>query len=102
MFHVAGNRELEETMSKLSETDRRAVDAILMNGPYNTTMPAVNPDNASIKQVANLLRLLDLMPVIEPPADLAARTLARIRATGGSIAPKTDQDRPAMGDSNLA
>jgi hypothetical protein len=79
-------------MPKLSDEDRRAVDAIFMNGQYNTTstVPVAAADGGlapRINQVARLLHLLDAMPAPEPSPDLAQRTLARIDSadtTGGA------------------
>lgn len=71
-------------MPNLSPEDRRAVDAILMNGllynPTSTTAMAADSDDLGgrIKQVAKILHLLDAMPTEDPPDNLVARTLRRI------------------------
>lgn len=72
---------------RLGDSDRRAVDLLLDrsaaagngNGDGNVshTQPATEP---GIQAVQRVLSLLDRMPVDEPPADLVARTLARIDA----------------------
>lgn len=87
-------------MPNLSPQDRRAVDAILMNGllynPSSTAPAAAAADGVGerIKQVAKVLHLLDAMPAEEPPAGLADRTLSRIVGSG-VVAPS---DAPSVGD----
>jgi hypothetical protein len=96
-------------MPNLSTDDRRAIDVILMNGQTNSTQaaPTAASDGlaARIDHVASFLRVLDLMPAEEPPADLTQRTLQRIRTS--AHVPTTAGDRPqapapAVSDQNIA
>ena len=75
---------------RLGERDRRAVDLLLDrsagagngdgNGGYVAhAQPATD---AGLQAVQRTLNLLDLLPAEEPPADLMARTMARIDARG--------------------
>ncbi|GEM_PF-1253583 len=91
----------------LNERDSRAVDAILMNGrdmnppapPIVVATGGVSPE--AFRAASKILQLLDSLPSVEPPADLAKRTLLRINAGGSYSSP--DADRPgAGGDSNIA
>ena len=76
---------------RLREDDRRAVDLLLDNASHagngnGNGLAAgsafVIRDNSNIEArlrgVERVLRLLDQMPAVEPPGDLAQRTLARI------------------------
>ena len=70
---------------RLGESDRRAVDLLLDqavdgegngNGGYVVhAQPALGPGVPGVQRV---LSLLDLLPEVEPPSDLIARTMARI------------------------
>jgi len=79
---------------RLGDRDRRAVDLLLDrsagaadgdgngNGGYVThAQPA---EDSSIAAVQRTLSLLDLLPAEEPPADLIARTMARIDSRGAT------------------
>jgi hypothetical protein len=77
---------------RLGESDRRAVDLLLDrsagtgngggngNGGYVAhAQPATEP---GIQSVQRVLSLLDVLPAGDPPADLIARTMARIDSRG--------------------
>ena len=68
---------------RLGESDRRAVDLLLdraaADGSY---VSHAQPTTEGLEGVQRVLNLLDRMPAEEPPADLMARTLARIDARG--------------------
>ena len=83
---------------RLRDSDRRAVDLLLdrsagagnggdgngSGGYIAHVQPATEPGIMGVQQV---LSLLDLLPADEPPADLVARTMARIDARGGVATP---------------
>ena len=76
---------------RLGDSDRRAVDLLLDqavdgggdgNGGYVVhAQPALGPGVPGVQRV---LSLLDLLPEEEPPADLIARTMARIEGRGSA------------------
>jgi|HubBroStandDraft_1064217.scaffolds.fasta_scaffold59429_2 hypothetical protein len=65
---------------QLRDDDRRAVDLLLdrpEDNPNDT--PAKAPVAAtSLQSAEKILNLLQQMPAMEPPADLAARTLLKV------------------------
>ena len=77
-------------MPRLRDEDRLAVDLLLDravassagNGSGNghTGFTPVNGAVAKVGQVEAVLRVLEMMPADEPPADLLARTMRRIDA----------------------
>lgn len=79
--------------TRLGDDDKRAVD-MLLDPPHRNEQstigqaamyyPATGQDGFEkrVTSVGALLRFLDAMPVEEPPADLAARTLQRIEQRG--------------------
>jgi hypothetical protein len=74
---------------RLGDSDRRAVDLLLDqavdgdgNGGYVVhAQPALGPGVPGVQRV---LSLLDLLPEEEQPADLIARTMARIEGRGSA------------------
>src|SRR5690242_13091129 len=74
-----------QTMSKLSDDDRRAVDLILnrtaevQEGKAVFAAPSQLPSQERLQAVEQVFALLENWVAEEPPADLAARTLQRIR-----------------------
>jgi len=100
---------------KLGDDDARAVDLLLDrsnkvsdgngNGGSSVYVTPVGDAVARrIGAVEAVLRLVAEMPVADPPADLAARTVERIRQRGdtaGVIAPSTGiqspQQQPTLG-----
>jgi hypothetical protein len=66
----------------LSPEDQKAVDVVLDHAAHAGSSPmtrmttAVSPKR--VAAVTKLLHLLDAMPAIDPPQNLAARTMARI------------------------
>lgn len=76
-------------MPRLRDEDRLAVDLLLDravagsagngsgNGHAGFT-PVSGAAHAQVGQVERVLRVLDMMPAEEPPADLLARTMRRI------------------------
>lgn len=95
---------MNEVNVKLSNDDRRAIDLLLDRGPAATTgtngfhfqtaqgmtaayHPHATPAHPdSIGAVQQVLDLLSLMPAEDPPADLVARTLARVDASTRAVA----------------
>jgi len=78
-------------MPKLRNEDRLAVDLLLDRAVASSAgngadhgQSGFTPVNGAVsEQVAHVgavLRVLDMMPVEEPPADLIARTLRRVEA----------------------
>jgi hypothetical protein len=72
---------------KLTEEDRRAVDLLLDHGGANhggVTRVARAVSQGRLKAAERVLKLVGQMPAEDPPANLVARTMARIdRATLG-------------------
>ena len=73
--------------TQLGDQDRRAVDLLLdrsagpADGSATASMyaaPSQDGFEKRMKSVEDLLRLLDWMPVDDPPLDLMNRTMARI------------------------
>ena len=74
-------------MPRLRDEDRLAVDLLLDraassagNGSGNgqTGFTPVSNAAGQVRQVEAVLRVLDMMPAEEPPADLVSRTMRRI------------------------
>jgi hypothetical protein len=91
--HIAVFRRISGfSMPKLRNEDRMAVDLLLDravtgsagNGHGNGTpaggFATISGAVPQLGQVQALLRVLDMMPVEEPPADLLARTMRRVEA----------------------
>ena len=88
-------------MPKLRDEDRAAVDLMLDravagspgngnghgNGHAGTGFTPVNGAAAQVSGVQALLRVLDMMPADEPPADLLARTMRRVDAESAAHDP---------------
>jgi hypothetical protein len=74
---------------KLTTEDRNAIDLILdqaaaaVKSPSPVYMPAAGAEH--LKAVQTVLQFLHALPVSEPPADLASRTLAHISQATGKI-----------------
>ncbi len=66
---------------QLRDEDRRAVD-LLLDRPHSNSSehpPASAPVSAKkMRSAEKILNLLQQMPAIDPPADLAAKTLRRV------------------------
>lgn len=72
---------------RLGESDRRAVDLLLDRstgaaGDGSYVAHAQAATEPGIQAVQRVLNLLERLPAEEPPADLIARTLARIDSRG--------------------
>jgi hypothetical protein len=77
-------------MPKLRNEDRLAVDLLLDRAASSAGngldhgQSGFTPVNGAVQeqvgQVGAVLRVLDMMPAEEPPADLMARTLRRVEA----------------------
>jgi hypothetical protein len=93
---------------KLNESDRAAVDLLFdrINAAAVAHMNRGNPGESvyaapgavseqRLAAVEKMLSLLDEMPAIEPPADLASRTIARVSRAAGSPIPSI---APVFGD----
>ena len=72
---------------KLTEDDRRALDLLLdqglspeanFGGRAWFAPPAFDSVRVRLRHASDLLKLLNEMPVLDPPADLVAKTMARI------------------------
>ena len=72
---------------KLTEDDRRAIDLLLDQGlspdasgggRAGFAPPTFDGVRARLRHASEFLKVLNAMPVSEPPADLVARTMARI------------------------
>ena len=83
-------------MPRLRDEDRLAVDLLLdravtssgENGQAGTGYTPANGGTAEqVAKVQSLLRVLDLMPAEEPPADLMARTIRRVEAESAAQDP---------------
>ncbi len=84
---------------KLSEDDRRALDLLLDQGlspdangggRAGFAPPAFDSVRLRLRHAGDLLKLLNELPVLDPPADLVARTMARIESNvenDGSFVP---------------
>ena len=79
---------------KLTEDDRRAIDLLLDQGlspdaagggRAGFAPPAFDAVRARLRHAGELLKLLNAMPITEPPADLVARTLARINGAAANM-----------------
>lgn len=76
---------------QLDEADKRAVDMLLNQLPqshdsnYTPSLSAVDP--ARLEAARRTLHLLDNYEVGEPPADLLARTMARVGQAPSHEAP---------------
>ena len=90
---------------KISHEDGRAIDLLLdragtvaRSSDVKSAKSSIRPRLAAAERV---LRLLDQMPAMEPPADLVQRTLARIDEAPIRIHPRAAQShRTALhGDS---
>jgi hypothetical protein len=74
---------------KLTNEDRNAIDLILdqaaaaVKKPSHGYTPAAGAEH--LKAVQTVLHLLQALPVSEPPADLASRTLTYISQATGKI-----------------
>jgi len=76
---------------KLTTDDRNAIDLLLDQAASAAKAPSQSYVAAAGAQhlhaVENVLRLLRVLPMSEPPADLVSRTLAHIsRTTGQAMA----------------
>src|SRR4051812_41398536 len=88
---------------KISHEDSRAIDLLLdraANGRGETVESVagsvhVKSSKANIRSrlvaAERVLKLLDNLPAVEPPADLVQRTLARVEESPMSIHPGTQQ-----------
>ena len=66
---------------QLRDEDRRAVDLLLDRPhPNSNEIPSASApvSAANMRSAEKILTLLQQMPAIDPPADLAARTLLRV------------------------
>ena len=75
----------------LGAEDRRAVDLLLDHGARGraaVTHVPVGVPHRRMAAAARLLSVLEVLPSVEPPADLLARTMDRI--TAGSAHPSAD------------
>src|SRR5438128_2032002 len=94
---------------KLSAEDRQAVDLVL--DTFNTVgradgvvAIAGKPVERHVQSAEQILSLLALIPVDEPPSDLIARTWRRIEQTPAPHAAPTDEPRqmpPFVGPDQL-
>lgn len=79
---------------KLRPNDRNAVDFVLNRGGAQASGGYAAPGQVSpvhVEAVEKTLRMLERLPVNEPPKDLVMRTLARIDAAkDGSAAAQGD------------
>jgi hypothetical protein len=72
-----GKKQRQDVMkSNLHEDDRKAIDLLL-----DRTAHAKPVSAKTLAGVESILKLLDEMPVIDPPKDLVRRTLERIDAS---------------------
>jgi hypothetical protein len=79
---------------KLNDEDRAAVDLLLdrpTEGFYMGSLAdsgvfvkSVSPQPQRVRSVKQVLNLLKELPVDEPPADLAGKTLRRVYASGST------------------
>jgi hypothetical protein len=87
---------------KLTTEDRNAIDLLLDRAASAVKAPSHNYAAAAgaqhLQSVGSVLKLLQILPAAEPPADLVSRTLAHIsQATGQAMAGQIMQT-PAAGD----
>jgi hypothetical protein len=95
--HTLGNRR--PNGPKLNAADQRAVEMLLEQLNRSSTARGfatlTDPvDPARLEAVRKLLSVLDAYEVEEPPADLTARTLARVTGAPRPPATPTLDDRP--------
>jgi hypothetical protein len=79
------------TAKKLGDKDRHAVDLLLDRArePHEPG-PLLKPgpiEPQRMQSIEKILSLLDQMPRIQPPADLARRTIRRIEQAGAAATP---------------
>ena len=71
-------------MPRLRDEDRLAVDLLLDRAASGNGRTGFTPVNAGaqgqLAKVQSVLKVLDMLPADEPPADLVARTLRRLDA----------------------
>jgi hypothetical protein len=84
------------TGRKLGDQDRHAVDLLLDRPESSDAVPGaflspgpVEPQR--MQSVEKILSLLQELPRIEPPADLARRTIRRIEQAGAAATPPPQQ-----------
>jgi hypothetical protein len=104
LFHFLTTGKLMKL--KLSTDDRNAIDLLLDQTATAAHAPSQNYVAAAgtqhVHAVENILKLLQVLPVSEPPADLVSRTLAHISQTTGQVmagqmsAPRHLTDRQSL------
>ena len=74
---------------KLTTEDRNAINLLLDEAAAAVKSPSQGYVAAAgaerLQAVRNILRLLQVLPASEPPADLVSRTLARISQASGQV-----------------
>jgi hypothetical protein len=88
---------------KLNVDDRNAIDLLLDQAASAVKAPSQNYVAAAgaqhLQAVGNVLKLLQVLPVSEPPADLVSRTLAHIsEATGQAMSGYIMQSQATRSD----
>lgn len=74
---------------KLTPDDRNAIDLLLdqaasaVKAPSQGYVAATGTEH--LQAVANVLKLLQVLPVSEPPTDLVSRTLTRVSQATGQV-----------------
>jgi hypothetical protein len=89
---------------KLRPNDRHAVDFVLNRGGAQAPGGYAAPGQVSpvhVDAVEKTLRMLERLPVSEPPKDLVQRTLARISDKAGRAASQGDHLGDIAGNSLL-
>jgi hypothetical protein len=81
---------------KLKEADRLAVDMLLDSSAVASSSsgyaaPANAASNDRVDAASRMLRMLDAMPMMDPPADLMAKTMRRIERAVGTVSPEAQR-----------
>jgi hypothetical protein len=87
---------------KLGEADRRAVDLVLnrdfpKKGQVGQFVASMQTTPQRIDSVEKILSLLQELPIADPPADLAGKTLKRVDKALAALGPQNG-DQPIRDD----
>jgi hypothetical protein len=91
---------------KLGEADRRAVDLVLnkdfpKKGQTGQFVAPIQTTPERVDSVEKILSLLQELPIAEPPADLARKTLKRVDKALAALGPRPG-DQPMRDDRPIA